>query len=120
VLSLKSQGYIQAARILGYGDLRIMFTQVLPNILGPLIVIATLGMGTAILSEAALSFLGLGIRPPFPSWGSMLSEARDQINTVPWLSIFPGVAIFLTVLGLNLLGDGLRDVLDPQSTTRRS
>src|SRR6185312_15168313 len=120
VLSLKSQGYIQAARILGYGDLRIMFTQVLPNILGPLIVIATLGMGTAILSEAALSFLGLGIRPPFPSWGSMLSEARDQINTVPWLSIFPGVAIFLTVLGLNLLGDGLRDILDPQSTTRRS
>jgi len=120
VLSLKSQGYIQAARILGYGDLRIMFTQVLPNILGPLIVIATLGMGTAILSEAALSFLGLGIRPPFPSWGSMLSEARDQINTVPWLSVFPGIAIFLTVLGLNLLGDGLRDVLDPQSTSRRA
>ena len=80
VLSLKSQGYVQAARILGYGDLRIMFTQVLPNILGPLIVIATLGMGGAILAEAALSFLGLGIRPPFPSWGSMLSEARDQIT----------------------------------------
>ena len=88
VLSLKSQGYVQAARILGYGDLRIMFTQVLPNILGPLIVIATLGMGGAILAEAALSFLGLGIRPPFPSWGSMLSEARDQIRTVPWLSVF--------------------------------
>ena len=80
MLSLKSQGYVQAARILGYGDLRIMFTQVLPNILGPLIVIATLGMGGAILAEAALSFLGLGIRPPFPSWGSMLSEARDQIT----------------------------------------
>ena len=119
VLSLKSQGYVQAARILGYGDLRIMFTQVLPNILGPLIVIATLGMGGAILSEAALSFLGLGIRPPFPSWGSMLSEARDQITTAPWLSVFPGLAIFFTVLGLNLLGDGLRDYLDPQSTTRR-
>ncbi|MDO8977296.1 MAG: ABC transporter permease [Reyranella sp.] len=119
VLSLKSQGYIQAARILGYGDLRIMFTQVLPNILGPLIVIATLGMGGAILAEAALSFLGLGIRPPFPSWGSMLSEARDQITTAPWLSVFPGLAIFFTVLGLNLLGDGLRDYLDPQSTTRR-
>ncbi|WP_295138544.1 ABC transporter permease [uncultured Reyranella sp.] len=119
VLSLKSQGYIQAARILGYGDLRIMFTQILPNILGPLIVIATLGMGGAILSEAALSFLGLGIRPPFPSWGSMLSEARDQITTAPWLSVFPGLAIFFTVLGLNLLGDGLRDYLDPQSTTRR-
>ncbi len=119
VLSLKSQGYIQAARILGYGDGRIMFTQVLPNILGPLIVIATLGMGASILSEAALSFLGLGIRPPYPSWGSMLSEARDQITTAPWLSVFPGLAIFLTVLGLNLLGDGLRDILDPQSTTRR-
>ena len=119
VLSLKSQGYVQAARILGYGDLRIMFTQLLPNMLGPLIVIATLGMGGAILSEAALSFLGLGIRPPFPSWGSMLSEARDQINTVPWLSVFPGLAIFFTVLGLNLLGDGLRDILDPQTTTRR-
>jgi len=120
VLSLKSQGYVQAAHILGYGDLRIMFTQVLPNILGPLIVIATLGMGGAILAEAALSFLGLGIRPPFPSWGSMLSEARDQINTAPWLSVFPGLAIFFTVLGLNLLGDGLRDILDPQSTTRRA
>ena len=120
VLSLKSQGYVQAARILGYGDLRIMFTQLLPNILGPLIVIATLGMGGAILAEAALSFLGLGIRPPFPSWGSMLSEARDQITTAPWLSVFPGLAIFLTVLGLNLLGDGLRDILDPQSTTRRA
>jgi peptide/nickel transport system permease protein len=119
VLSLKSQGYIQAARILGYGDFRIMFTQVLPNILGPLIVIATLGMGGSILAEAALSFLGLGIRPPYPSWGSMLSEARDQINTAPWLSVFPGLAIFFTVLGLNLLGDGLRDILDPQSTSRR-
>jgi peptide/nickel transport system permease protein len=120
VLSLKSQGYVQAARILGYGDLRIMFTQVLPNILGPLIVIATLGMGGAILAEAALSFLGLGIRPPFPSWGSMLSEARDQIRAAPWLSVFPGLAIFFTVLGLNLLGDGLRDILDPQSQTRRA
>ena len=104
VLSLKSQGYIQAARILGYGDLRIMFTQVLPKI----------------LAEAALSFLGLGIRPPFPSWGSMLSEARDQIRAAPWLSVFPGLAIFFTVLGLNLLGDGIRDIFDPQSTTRRA
>jgi peptide/nickel transport system permease protein len=118
-LSVKSQGYVQAAKVLGYGDLRIMLTQVLPNILGPLIVIATLGMGGTILAEAALSFLGLGIRPPYPSWGSMLSEARDQITTAPWLSIFPGVAIFLTVLGLNLLGDGLRDILDPQSRSRR-
>lgn len=120
VLSLKSQGYVQAARILGYGPFRIMFTQLLPNMLGPIIVIATLGMGGAILAEAALSFLGLGIRPPAPSWGSMLSDARDSIATAPWISIFPGLAIFLTVLGLNLLGDGLRDILDPQSTTRRA
>jgi len=120
VLSLKSQGYIQAARILGYGDLRIMLTQLLPNMLGPIIVIATLGMGGAILAEASLSFLGLGIRPPIVSWGSMLSEARDQIRAAPWLSVFPGLAIFFTVLGLNLLGDGLRDILDPQSTTRRN
>jgi peptide/nickel transport system permease protein len=118
-LSLKSQSYVQASKVLGYSDVRIMFTQLLPNMLGPLIVIGTLGMGGTILAEAALSFLGLGIRPPYPSWGSMLSEARDQITTAPWLSVFPGMAIFLTVLGLNLLGDGLRDILDPQSRSRR-
>src|SRR5215510_10454458 len=119
-LSLKNQGYVQAAKVLGYGDLRIMITQLLPNMIGPIIVIGTLGMGGAVLAEASLSFLGLGIRPPFPSWGSMLSEARDQITTAPWLSIFPGLAIFLTVLGLNLLGDGLRDIIDPQSRSRRT
>jgi peptide/nickel transport system permease protein len=118
-LSLRSQGYVQASKVLGYGDFRIMLTQVLPNMLGPLIVIGTLGMGGTILAEAALSFLGLGIRPPFPSWGSMLSEARNEITTAPWLSVFPGLAIFFTVLGLNLLGDGLRDILDPQSRSRR-
>jgi peptide/nickel transport system permease protein len=117
-LSVKAQGYVQAAKILGYSDIRIMITQVLPNILGPVIVIGTLGMGGAVLAEAALSFLGLGIRPPNPSWGSMLSDARDQITTAPWISIFPGLAIFVTVLGLNLLGDGLRDILDPQARTR--
>ncbi|SED91392.1 peptide/nickel transport system permease protein [Rhizobiales bacterium GAS191] len=119
-LSLRSQGYVQAAKVLGYGDIRIMLTQVLPNILGPIIVIGTLGMGGAVLAEASLSFLGLGIRPPFPSWGSMLSDARDEITTAPWISIFPGLAIFMTVLGLNLLGDGLRDILDPQSRAGRS
>ena len=118
-LSLKSQSYVQAGKVLGYSDVRIMFTQLLPNMLGPLIVIGTLGMGGTILAEAALSFLGLGIRPPYPSWGSMLSEARDQIRAAPWLSVFPGLAIFFTVLGLNLLGDGMRDILDPQSHTRR-
>jgi len=118
-LAIKSQGYVQAARVLGYGDIRIMFSQILPNTLGPIIVIATLGMGGSILAEAALSFLGLGVRPPAPSWGSMLSDARETITIAPWLSLFPGMAIFLTVLGLNLLGDGLRDILDPQSRSRR-
>lgn len=119
-LSVKSLGYVEAARALGYGDIRIMLTQILPNVAGPIIVIGTLGMGGAVLAEAALSFLGLGIRPPFPSWGSMLSDARDQITTAPWISIFPGLAIFVTVLGLNLLGDGLRDILDPQSQSRHA
>ncbi len=119
-LSVKQLGYVEAARSLGYGTFRIMLTQILPNVAGPIIVIGTLGMGGAVLAEAALSFLGLGIRPPFPSWGSMLSDARDQISTAPWISVFPGLAIFLTVLGLNLLGDGLRDVLDPHSQLRKA
>src|SRR3954453_15744800 len=119
-LSLRSQGYVQAATVLGYGDLRIMITQLLPNMLGPIVVIGTLGMGSAGMAEAAVSFLGLGVRPPFPSLGSMVSEARVQITTAPCFSIFPGLAIFLTVLGLNLLGDGLRDILDPQSRSRRT
>ena len=118
-MSLKSQGYVQAAKVMGYGDLTIMLRELLPNMAGPLIVIATLGMGGSILAEAALSFLGLGIRPPHPSWGSMLSDARDNIRAIPWLAAFPGLAIFLTVLGLNLLGDGLRDILDPQSRSRQ-
>ena len=117
-LSLKSQGYVQAAQTLGYGDLRIMFTQILPNMLGPILVMATLGMGSAVLSEAALSFLGLGIQPPFPSWGSMLTDARQLIQLAPWVAIFPGLAIFLSVLGFNLLGVGLRDSLDPHMRTR--
>jgi len=119
-LSLRGQGYVQAAKVLGYGDIRIMLTQILPNILGPILVIAMLGTGTVILIESALSFLGLGIAPPYPSWGSMLSGARDELALAPWMSIFPGLAIFVTVLGLNLLGDGLRDILDPQSLARQS
>jgi len=116
VLSARSLEYVQAARALGYGRFRLMFTQILPNILGPIMVIGTLGVAGAILLEASLSFLGLGVQPPTPSWGSMLSQARDQLFTAPWVSVFPGVAIFLTVLGLNLLGDGLRDALDPYTT----
>jgi len=119
VLFTRSLDYVVAARALGYGKARIMFTQVLPNIIGPILVVATLGVAGAILIEAALSFLGLGTQPPTPSWGGMLSTAREQLFTAPWISIFPGLAIFITVLGLNLLGDGLRDILDPHTTRQR-
>jgi peptide/nickel transport system permease protein len=119
VLSARSLDYVTGARALGYGQIRIMFTQILPNVVGPILVIATLGVAYAILLEASLSFLGLGVQPPNPSWGGMLSTAREQLFTAPWISIFPGVAIFITVLGLNLLGDGLRDILDPHTTQQR-
>jgi len=119
VLTTRSLDYVTAARALGYGRARIMLTQILPNIVGPILVIATLGVAYAILTEASLSFLGLGAQPPTPSWGGMLSTAREQLFTAPWISIFPGLAIFVTVLGLNLLGDGLRDVLDPHTIHQR-
>ena len=119
VLAARSLDYVTAARALGCGRVRIMLTQVLPNIVGPILVIATLGVAYAILTEASLSFLGLGAQPPTPSWGGMLSTAREQLFTAPWISIFPGLAIFITVLGLNLLGDGLRDILDPHTTRQR-
>jgi len=119
VLTTRSLDYVTAARALGYGRVRIMLTQILPNIAGPILVIATLGVAYAILTEASLSFLGLGAQPPTPSWGGMLSTAREQLFTAPWISIFPGLAIFVTVLGLNLLGDGLRDVLDPHTIRQR-
>jgi peptide/nickel transport system permease protein len=96
-----------------------MFTQILPNIVGPIIVVATLGVAGAILVEAALSFLGLGVQPPAPSWGGMLSAAREKLFTAPWISVFPGLAIFITVLSLNLFGDGLRDLLDPHTSRQR-
>lgn len=116
VLFTRGLDYVKAAKALGYGRIRIMFTQILPNIVGPILVVATLGVADAILLEAALSFLGLGTQPPTPSWGGMLSSAREQLFTAPWISIFPGLAIFITVLGLNLFGDGLRDILDPHTT----
>ena len=119
VLSLKSQNYIQASYTLGFGNLHIMFKELLPNMLGPIIVIATMGIGSAIMAEAALSFLGLGVVPPAPSWGAMLAKAREQLLVAPWLSIFPGLAIFITVLGFNLLGDGLRDFLDPHGKAKK-
>ncbi|GAK61386.1 binding-protein-dependent transport systems inner membrane component [Candidatus Vecturithrix granuli] len=115
VLFTRSLDYVKAAKALGYNRVRIMATQILPNIMGPILIIATLGVAQAILIEAALSFLGLGTQPPIPSWGGMLATARDQFFTASWISIFPGLAIFITVLGLNLFGDGLRDFLDPHT-----
>ena len=114
-LSLREQPFVEAARAVGMGELRIAVRHVLPNALAPLIVLATAQLGSAILVEAALSFLGLGIPEPYPSWGRMLSEsAAEYVRTAPWLVIFPGVAISMTVFGTNLLGDALRDILDPR------
>jgi peptide/nickel transport system permease protein len=115
VLSVRSLAYVSAAKGMGYKNSKILISHVLPNILGPILVITTLGVGSAILTEAALSFLGLGAQPPTPSWGGMLSNARDQFFTAPWIALFPGLSIFFTVLGFNLLGDGLRDILDPHT-----
>jgi peptide/nickel transport system permease protein len=114
-LKVKEQQYIEASRSVGAADFRIIRKDVLPNIMGPIIVYATLSLVDAILGAAVLSFLGLGAQPPIPEWGAMLNEAQKYITLAPHLSIFPGLAIFLTVLGFNLFGDGLRDILDPQS-----
>lgn len=114
-LSLREQPFVEAARAVGMGEIRIAVRHVLPNTLAPLIVLATAQLGSAILVEASLSFLGLGIPEPYPSWGRMLSEsAAEYVRTAPWLVIFPGVAISMTVFGTNLLGDALRDILDPR------
>jgi peptide/nickel transport system permease protein len=113
VLQVKELEYVEAARAIGASNLRIVARHVLPNILAPLIVQATLGIATATLEAAGLSYLGLGARPPTPEWGAMLNDARDFWLQAPWALIFPGVAITLMVLGFNLLGDGLRDALDP-------
>jgi peptide/nickel transport system permease protein len=114
VLSAKNNEYVEASRVLGANWPRIMFIHVLPNVAAPLIVQATIAISLAILSEAALSFLGLGAQPPEPAWGSMLSNGRQFIEVAGWLTIFPGIAIVLAVLGFNLMGDYLRDVLDPR------
>ncbi|OLN33702.1 nickel transporter permease [Desulfosporosinus metallidurans] len=114
VISVKESDYVEAAHAVGAKDLRIIWKHVLPNTLAPIIVYTTMNVGGVILSEAGLSFLGIGVQPPAPSWGLMLSEASNFIFNAPWMVIWPGVAIFLTVLGYNLLGDGLRDALDPR------
>jgi peptide/nickel transport system permease protein len=117
VLTVKEQEFIEAARALGAGDLRIIFKYIIPNSLAPLIVQATLGVAGAILSIAGLSFLGLGIQPPTPEWGSMLSGARSYIREGWHITVIPGLGIMLTILALNVLGDGLRDALDPRLKT---
>ena len=114
VLSVRELDYIQAARSLGAGDGRVMLTHVLPNVLAPIVVQASLAMPTAILAEAGLSFLGLGVQPPTPSWGAMLNTAKGYLQQDPWMAIAAGTAIFVTVLGFNFLGDAVRDALDPR------
>lgn len=113
-ISVMAEDYIENARSVGVGNLRMMLHHVVPNAINPIIVQSTLTVATAIIAEASLSFLGLGQQPPSPSWGSMLNTARAYMEQAPWMSLWPGVAIFLVVLGLNLMGDGLRDALDPR------
>ena len=114
VLAVKVEDYIEAARALGNPHLRIALRHILPNIVAPLIVQATLAIAAAVIAEASLSFLGLGQQPPSPSWGSMLNTAKNYVDNAPWMAVWPGLSIFLLVLSFNLLGDGLRDALDPR------
>jgi peptide/nickel transport system permease protein len=114
VLNVKVEDYIEAARAIGNPPWRIALRHVLPNVTAPLIVQATLATAAAVIAEASLSFLGLGQQPPAPSWGSMLNTAKNYVDQAPWMAVWPGLAIFLLVLGFNLLGDGLRDALDPR------
>jgi peptide/nickel transport system permease protein len=115
VLTLKSREFFQAARPMGARDRTILFRHILPNSLGPLLVAATLGVGGNMVAEAGLSFLGLGSQPPTISWGAMLADGQSDLLTAPWAAVFPGLALLLAVLGVNLLGDGLRDMLDPRT-----
>lgn len=115
VLSLRNMEYIQAARSVGVKDARIIFRHILPNAMNPIMIQATLAMASGIIAEASLSYLGLGVQPPTPSWGSMLNHAQSLMSIAPYATFYPGIAIFLVVLGFNLLGDGLQQVLDPRS-----
>lgn len=117
-LVVRELDFVHAARALGMGDFRILFYHVLPSCLAPAVIAVTLGMASAILLEAALSFIGLGAQPPTPSWGAMISDGRDFLRTAPWISVFPGLAIGAVVLGFNLFGDGLRDAMDPRMRGR--
>jgi len=113
-LTIRERDFVLAARSQGAGDLRIIFIHILPNAMAPVLVAATLGVAAAVLIESSLSFLGIGVQPPDPSWGNMLTEGKDNIEIAWWLSLFPGMAILITVLGYNLLGEGIRDTLDPR------
>jgi peptide/nickel transport system permease protein len=113
-LGLKGKEFIEAARAIGQNHIKIMLIHILPNILGELLVMGTLWVATAIIVEASLSFIGLGVRPPTPSWGAMIRDGLDQLTNAPWLSFFPGLAIFLSVFSFNLIADGLRDISDPK------
>jgi peptide/nickel transport system permease protein len=114
VLSVREQDYVSAAVALGISTPRLIFRHILPNVAAPLIVQASLNVSSAIIAEASLSFLGIGVQPPTPSWGTMLKTGYAYMEIAPWLAVFPGIAIFLTVLGMNVFGDALRDVLDPK------
>jgi peptide/nickel transport system permease protein len=116
VLSVKTEDYVEGARSVGLRYLSIITRYILPNVLAPILVQATLTVATAIIAEASLSFLGLGQQPPAPSWGSMLNVAKNFLSQAPWMAIWPGAAIYLVVIGFNLMGDGLRDALDPRET----
>jgi len=122
VLVVRELEFIQAARALGTSTQRIILRQVLPAVIAPVLIAGTLGIAAAIMAEAALSFLGLGVQPPTPSWGAMIADGRDlgQLRTAPWTSLFPGLAIGGTVLGFNMLGDALRDALDPRGAGARA
>jgi peptide/nickel transport system permease protein len=119
VLSIRERDFVTAAQALGGRDFYVLFRHVVPNTFASVIVIATFSMAIVIITEASLSFLGLGVPAHIPTWGSMLSEGRSYINRAPWLTIFPGLAIFVTVFGINLLGDGLRDIFDPRLRRQR-
>ena len=114
-LSLRQVEFVEASHALGGSAVRVMFRHILPNALGPIIVATTLAVGGAIMLESALSFLGFGVQPPTPTWGNLLNEAREWLSIAPWLAIFPGLLILITVLAVNFLGDGLRDAFDPKS-----
>lgn len=113
-ISLKTRDFVEAGRALGFSDLRLVVVHIIPNLLSEVVVVASLWLATAIRTEASLSFIGLGVKPPTPTWGGMIREGFENILDAPWLAVAPGLAIMVTVLGLNLLGDGLRDAIDPK------